>query len=406
MNGEDILALDERYVLHTYARAPFVVERGQGLYVYDTDGKRYLDFVSGIAVNALGYGDQDVLAALQAQASKLMHISNLYCSAPQALLAQQLVQASGFADKVFLCNSGTEAVEAAIKFSRKYYSRNGAANRTEILAFTDGFHGRTLGALALTPRAHYQDPFRPLMPGAKIAPFNDLDAASKLLDENTCACIVEPLQGEGGVNIADKQFLRGLRSLCSERGILLIFDEVQCGLGRTGTLWAHQPYGVSPDMMTLAKPLGGGLPIGATLVNAQVAAAIQPGDHGSTFAANPVICATAQVVLAKLSQPDFLAHVSAQGRYLEQKLNALQGKFKSIKAVRGRGLIWGVEFDYDISPIIASAYASGLLTCKAGAKVLRLLPPLVVDQQAIDEAAGILDKCLTEADGKGQCCGG
>ncbi|MHB9033576.1 MAG: aspartate aminotransferase family protein [Anaerolineae bacterium] len=397
MNGQEILNLDERYVLHTYARAPFVIERGEGLYVYDTSGKPYLDFVSGIAVNALGYGNPDVLNALNTQAAQLMHISNLYCSAPQAQLARQLVESSGFADKVFLCNSGTEAVEAAIKFSRKWAVQNGTANKTEILAFSNGFHGRTLGALAITPRPHYQDPYRPLLPGAKFAQFNDLESAAALLDENTCACIVEPLQGEGGVNLASDAFLVGLRDLCDQRGILLIFDEIQCGLGRTGTLWAHQPSGVHPDIMTLAKPLGGGLPIGATLVSAAVAAAMQPGDHGSTFAANPVVCAVAQVVFSKISQPDFLANVQDQGSYLEAKLKQLQAKYPQIQTVRGKGLIWGIEFSYDVAPIIDLANAKGLLTCKAGTQVLRLLPPLVINHAASDQAVAILDQCVAES---------
>lgn len=400
MNGDEIRTLDERYVLHTYARAPFVIERGAGLYVYDTDGKAYLDFVSGIAVNALGYGDSEVLDTLHKQASRLMHISNLYCSAPQAYLARMLVQASGFADKVYFCNSGAEAVEAAIKFSRKTALAAGQSQRTEILAFSDGFHGRTMGALALTPRAHYQDPFRPLMPGAKFAPFNDLAAADALLDENTCACIVEPLQGEGGVNLAEKLFLQGLRRLCTERGILLIFDEIQCGLGRTGTLWAHEPYGVSPDIMTLAKPLGGGLPIGATLVNQQVGEAMQPGDHGSTFAANPVVCAIAQVVVGRINQLAFLEQVRSTGDYLKRGLERLKSKYSNIIDVRGRGLIWGIELDVDASPLVQGCYEQGLLTCKAGAQVLRLIPPLVIDKAAVDKAVAVLDHVMAEVFGK------
>ncbi|MHB1355634.1 MAG: aspartate aminotransferase family protein [Anaerolineae bacterium] len=400
MNGDEIRALDERYVLHTYARAPFVIERGAGLYVYDTDGKAYLDFVSGIAVNALGYGDPEVLDAMQMQASQLMHISNLYGSAPQVFLARMLVQASGFADKVYFCNSGAESVEAAIKFSRKTALAAGQVQRTEILAFTDAFHGRTMGALALTPRPHYQDPFRPLMPGAKFAPFNDLVAADALLDENTCACIVEPLQGEGGVNLAEASFLQGLRRLCTERGILLIFDEIQCGLGRTGTLWAHEPYGVTPDIMTLAKPLGGGLPIGATLVNQWVANSIQPGDHGSTFAANPVVCAMAQVVLGRINQPAFLEQVRNIGDYLRCGLESLQKKYSHIIDVRGKGLIWGIELDLDAGPLVLGCYDQGLLTCKAGAQVLRMIPPLIIDRAAVDKAVAILDQVMAEVFGK------
>lgn len=393
MNKELIKALDEQYVLHTYARAPFVIERGEGVRVYDTDGKAYLDFVSGIAVNALGYGDPDVFQAITEQAGRLMHVSNLYHTIPQALLAKMLVEAS-FADKVFFCNSGTESVEAAIKFARKWAKTTHGEEKTDFVAFTEAFHGRTLGSLALTPRSHYQDPFRPLMPGAKFATFNDLASAEALVDERTCAVIVEPVQGEGGVNLANPVFLKGLRQLCDRKGALLIFDEVQCGLGRTGTLWAHEPYGVKPDIMTLAKPLGGGLPIGATLMTQAVADTIKPGDHGSTFAANPVVCSAARVVFKKISDPDFLAHVRYMGSYLYEDLLELQHKYSFIQEIRGRGLIWGIATNLDVGPAVQACQEDGLLTCKAGNQVLRLLPPLIVQRQDIDEAVAILDKAF------------
>jgi len=395
MNAEEIKALAEQYVLHTYARTDFVIERGEGARVYDTEGKAYLDFVSGIAVNALGYGDPDVLKAVAEQSARLMHISNLYYTIPQVQLAKMLVEAS-FADKVYFCNSGAESVEAAIKFARKWAGKVHGPDRTEVLAFSDAFHGRTMGALALTPRPHYQDPFRPLMPGAKFATFNDLASAEALLDEKTCACIVEPIQGEGGVNIATSEFLQGLRRLCDQKGILLIFDEVQCGLGRTGTLWAHEPYGVTPDLMTLAKPLGGGLPIGATLMTQAVAEAIEAGDHGSTFAANPVICAAAQVVVSKISDPQFLEHVRWAGSYLQEDLLELQSKHDCIREIRGRGLIWGMATSVDVAPVMKACFDAGLLTCKAGPQVLRLLPPLVVEREDIDEAVAILDKAFAQ----------
>jgi acetylornithine/N-succinyldiaminopimelate aminotransferase len=392
-DAQQIKALDQEYVLHTYARAPFVLERGQGVYVYDTEGKAYLDFVSGIAVNALGHGDADVLKAIAEQSARLMHVSNLYHTIPQALLAEKLVKLS-FADKVFFCNSGTEAMEAALKFARKWAKTVHGPHKTEILAFSDAFHGRTMGALSITPRAHYQDPFLPLVPGAKIATFNDLASAEALLGDKTCACVVEPLQGEGGVNIATAEFLQGLRALCDQRGCLLIFDEIQCGLGRTGTLWAHEPAGVHPDIMTLAKPLGGGLPIGAVCMTNAVAEVMAVGDHGSTFAANPVVCAVAQVVLDKISRPDFLAQVRQSAQHLEQGLLALQAKYACVQQVRGRGLIWGIATDRDVAPAIDVCYQEGLLTCKAGAQVLRLLPPLVIEQEAIDQALTILDHAL------------
>lgn len=393
VNTEQIKAIDDKYVLRTCVRAPIVLERGKGVYLYDTEGNAYLDFVTGIAVNALGHGDPDVLRAISEQSERLIHVSNLYHTIPQAQLAEMLVEAS-FADKVYFCNSGAESVEAAIKFSRKWAKTAYHPEKVEIISFTGAFHGRTMGALALTPRPHYQDPFRPLMPGAKLATFNDLGSAEALMDENTCACIVEPLQGEGGVMPAEPDFLRGLRALCDRRDVLLIFDEVQCGLGRTGYLWAHEPCGVSPDLMTLAKPLGGGLPIGATLMTQAVADAIAPGDHGSTFAANPVICAAAQVVFSKISDSAFLEHVRWAGSYLQEGLGELQDKHDCIQHVRGRGLIWGIVTSIDAGPLVEVTRADGLLTLKAGDRVLRLLPPLVVQKEDLDEALAILDKAF------------
>ncbi len=396
MDAEEIKALDEKYVVHTYARAPFVLERGEGVRLYDTTGKAYLDFVSGIAVNALGHGHPAVRQAIAEQMEKLMHVSNLYHTIPQARLAQMLVE-SCFADKVYFCNSGAESVEAAIKFARKWARTQGFAEKVEFIAFSGGFHGRTMGALALTPREHYQDPFRPLMPGAKIATFNDLASVEALMDEKTCAVIVEPLQGEGGVYPADPDFLKGLRALCDRNRSLLIFDEVQCGLGRTGTLWAHQFYGVTPDLMTVAKPLGGGLPIGATLMTQAVADCISPGDHGSTFAANPVICAAAQAVLKTISDPAFLEHVRWAGSYLSEGLSDLQAKYPGIREIRGRGLIWGLALDMPAAPVIQAGYELGILTLNAGPQVLRLLPPLVVQRAEIDEALEKLDGAFARA---------
>ena len=393
MNTEQIKIVDHQCVLQTYARAPFVLQRGQGLRVYDTQGKAYLDFVSGIAVNALGYGDADLLKAIAEQLVRLIHVSNLYYTIPQTELAKMLVDRS-FADKVFFCNSGTESVEAALKFARKWAKTTHDPNKTDVLAFSGAFHGRTMGSLAITPRPHYQDPFRPLMPGAKFARFNDLASVEELMDDKTCACIVEPLQGEGGVIPADQDFLQGLRQLCDSNGSLLIFDEVQCGLGRTGTLWAHEAYDVTPDLMTLAKPLAGGLPVGATLMTQAVADTIEAGDHASTFGANPVVCAAAQVVFTKVSAPEFLEHVREAGSYLGERLAELADKHECIVQARGRGLIWALETSIDVAPLIEAGYDAGLLTCSAGPKVLRLLPPLVVQEAELDEAVAILDKAF------------
>ena len=393
MTTEQIKAIDKQYVLHTYNRAPIVLQRGKGVRVYDTQGIAYLDFVSGIAVNALGYGDPDLLKAIAEQLVRLVHVSNLYYTIPQTQLAKMLVEGS-FADKVFFCNSGTESVEAALKFARKWAKTTQAPNKTDVLAFSGAFHGRTMGSLAITPRPHYQDPFRPLMPGAKIADFNDLASAEELLDDKTCACIVEPVQGEGGVIPADQAFLQGLRQLCDRNRTLLIFDEVQCGLGRTGTLWAHEPCGVTPDLMTLAKPLGGGLPLGATLLTQAVADTIEPGDHASTFGANPVACAAGQVVFSKVSAPEFLEHIRQAGSYLGERLQELQDKYDTIVKVRGRGLIWGLATEIDVAPLIETCRDNGLLTLNAGPKVLRLLPPLIAEEPDLDEAVAILDKAF------------
>lgn len=393
MNAAEIKAMDEQYVVHTYARAPFVLERGEGVRLYDSEGKAYLDLVSGIAVNALGHGHPAVQQALAEQAAKLMHVSNLYHTEPQARLAQMLVE-SCFADKVYFCNSGAESVEAAIKFARKWARTNGGPDKTDFVTFSGGFHGRTMGALALTPRDHYQDPFRPLMPGAKVAVYNDLASAEALIDDKTCAVIVEPLQGEGGVYPAEPDFLQGLRALCDRYGALLIFDEVQCGLGRTGVLWAHQFYGVTPDLMTVAKPIGGGLPMGVTLMTRAVADCLAPGDHGSTFAANPVVCAVAQAVVKTISEPNFLEHVRWAGSYLSEGIADLQGKYACIQEIRGRGLIWGIATDIPVAPLVQAGYDLGMLTLNAGPQVLRLLPPLVVQQVDLDEALGKLDQAF------------
>ncbi len=401
MTADDIVDLEQRYVLQTYKRAPFVLERGDGAYVYDTEGRRYLDMVAGIAVNALGHGDPEVLAALRGQAAQLMHASNLYHTAPQALLARDLVECS-FADRVFFCNSGTEANEAALKFARKWQRANHPGeDRSGILAFTGSFHGRTMGALSVTHREKYRLPFEPLVPGVSFAPFNDIQAARAAIGPTTGAVIVEPLQGEGGIYAAQEEFLRALRQACDEEGALLIFDEVQCGLGRTGTLWAHEASGVTPDLMTLAKPLGGGLPIGVTLLTERVASAIVAGDHGSTFAANPVICAVARTVLRRVADPAFLTGVRRRGSYLSARLAALERRRPVVRQVRGRGLIWGVELAVEAAPLIEAGYEHGLIMTSAGERVLRLVPPLVIGEGQIDAAVEVLDQLLATV-GTGQ----
>jgi acetylornithine/N-succinyldiaminopimelate aminotransferase len=376
-----IIGMENAHIVQSYKRPPFVLVRGQGATVYDAEGKAYADWVAGIAVNALGYGDAGLTAAIQQAASGLIHTSNLYYTAPQAELATMLCEKS-FADRVFFTNSGAEANEGAIKFARKAAYDKGEHERVEIVSFSHAFHGRTMGALALTPKEAYQAPFRPLMPNAKLAEFNDLDSAAAAICDKTAAVFVEPIQGEGGIYAASDEFLRGLRRLCDERGALLVFDEIQCGMGRTGALWAHTASGVTPDMMTLAKPLAGGLPIGAILATEAVASHIHPGDHGTTFGGGAFVTGVAKYVLERISQPHFLAQVQETGAYLKDRLLEINSPL--IAEVRGRGLMVGLELTVDVAPAVQKGYEHGLLLVNAGPRVIRFVPPLVVDKAAVD----------------------
>ncbi len=391
MNTQEIMALEQKYLVHSYARPPFVLDHGQGVWVYDTEGKAYLDFLGGIAVNALGHCHPAVVQAIREQAGKLMHISNLYHSEPQTLLARDLVESTPGADRVFWTNSGTEAVEACIKFARKWGKAHGG--KTAFVAFEHSFHGRTMGALALTAKPRYQEPFAPLMPGVYFAPFNDLRAARSLIERvQPCGVIVEAVQGEGGIYPATDEFLQGLRAVCDENEALLICDEIQCGMGRTGTLWAFEASGIRPDLVAAAKPLGGSLPIGAALAADRVAALIEPGDHGSTFAANPLICAAAHAALSIINTPECLTGVREKGGYLGELLSELAGRHASITAIRGRGLMWGVETTLLTKDILAAGYQHGILLGAAGEHVVRLLPPYVVEQAEIEQAVQLLDR--------------
>lgn len=395
MTRDDVIQDEGRYMVQTYRRPPIVLERGEGVYLYDSDGRRYLDFAAGIAVASLGHSDPEWAAAVADQATKLTHVSNLYYTAPQAGLARRLVEHS-FADRVFLCNSGAEANEGALKFARKFARAHGKGDKTGIVAFSGSFHGRTMGAVSVTAKAQYREPFAPLVPGVSFAPYNDVEAARALITDQTCAVIVEPVQGEGGVRPADPAFLQSLRDACDATGALLIFDEVQCGLGRTGRLWAYEAYGVAPDMMTLAKPLANGLPIGAILVTEAVAAVMQPGDHGSTFAGGPLVCRAAEVVFDRIAQPDFLQQVSENGERLRGLLADLPSGH--IVDVRGAGLLVGVELDGPVAPVMVAARERGLLIINAGETVIRLAPPLIVTAEQIDTAVGILDQSLAALD--------
>jgi acetylornithine/N-succinyldiaminopimelate aminotransferase len=392
MEQQSVIEMEQEYVVGVYGRPPFVLERGEGSTLYDTEGKAYLDLVAGIAVNALGYNDVGVKQAIGAAINNgVLHVSNLYHSAPHASLAKLLCETS-FADKVHFANSGAEANEGAFKFARRYAREKGHENKYNILSFSNAFHGRLYGVLAATPRPKYQDPFKPLMPGVRFGEFNDLASARAQMDETVCAIIVEPVQGEGGIYVATQEFLAGLRELADEYDALLIFDEVQCGVGRTGTLWAYEQYGVEPDILTAAKPLAGGLPIGAILVKQKVADAMHKGDHGSTFAGGLVVTHVAEHVINRVNQPDFLASVQAKGKLLKELLEELNSPH--IKEVRGRGLMVGVEVDMDVSPIVNHGYEQGMLYVSAGANVLRFVPPLVITEDEIKRAVSSLGAIL------------
>jgi acetylornithine/N-succinyldiaminopimelate aminotransferase len=398
MTAADIISAEQRYLLQTYARPEFVIERGEGCYLYDSEGRRYLDCVAGIAVNALGYGDPDVARAIREHADGLIHLSNLYHSRPAVELAQTLVNHTSWADRVFFCNSGAEAVEGALKFSRRYARDTHGEGKTTIVAFSGSFHGRTMGAVAVTAREKYRQPFEPVMPGVRFIPFNDSAAAAAAITDDVCGVIVEPIQGEGGLSVATPEFLRALREQCDAVDALLIFDEIQCGIGRTGTLWAHEPYGVAPDLMTIAKPLGGGLPIGAILMRQKVAQAIHTGDHGTTFGGGPFVTAVAQTVFRKIADPTFLAHVREVGDYLGEALADLQAARPNVVLeVRGRGLMRGVVINGSASAVREAAHNEGLLIATAGDDVLRLVPPLILTRAQVDEAIEKLTRALDAA---------
>lgn len=382
MTTREIIALENKYVLQTYIRPDFVVARGDGAWLFDLDGNRYLDAGAGIAVNALGHNHPIVRSALKEAAELPIHLSNLYHNQPMTLLARDLCQ-SCFADRIFFCNSGSEANEGAFKFARKYARVVlGKADKTEIVAFSGSFHGRSMGAVAATATEKYRLPFQPVMPGVTFAEFNKIESAAAIT-EKTCAVIVEPVQGEGGVTPADAAFLNALRQRCDQVGALLIFDEVQCGMGRTGTLWAHQSYGVTPDIMTVAKPIAGGLPMGGILVTQAVAEAMFPGDHGSTFAGGPFVSHVARAVFGKVSDPDFLAQVSETSAMLENGLRKLAESCELVTQVRGRGMMWGVVTTIPAAEVMKAARTHGLLVLVAGADVVRLLPPLTIKPEEI-----------------------
>ena len=387
----------EESILHTYNRFPVMFDHGEGCYLYDTEGKKYLDFAAGIAVNALGYHYPGYDDALKSQIDKLTHISNLYYNEPMSEAGEKLIKASGLS-KAFFTNSGTEAIEGALKAARKYsYTKYGKeAGRFEIIAMNHSFHGRSMGALSVTGTEHYREPFEPLIGGVKFADFNDLESVKAQITDKTCAVITEVVQGEGGIYPAQKEFLEGLRALCDEKDIILIFDEIQCGMGRTGYYFAWQSYGVQPDVMTCAKALGCGVPVGAFVLGEKAAAAsLVPGDHGTTYGGNPFVCAAVSKVFDIFEQDNILAHVQELTPYLEEKLDALVDKCPIVAARRGKGFMQGLVIEgTTVGSVVTKALANGLLVISAGSDVLRLVPPLVITKENIDEMVEKLEKSL------------
>ena len=387
----------EESILHTYNRFPVMFDHGEGCYLYDTEGKKYLDFAAGIAVNALGYHYPGYDDALKSQIDKLTHISNLYYNEPMSEAGEKLIKASGLS-KAFFTNSGTEAIEGALKAARKYsYTKYGKeAGRFEIIAMNHSFHGRSMGALSVTGTEHYREPFEPLIGGVKFADFNDLESVKAQITDKTCAVITEVVQGEGGIYPAQKEFLEGLRALCDEKDIILIFDEIQCGMGRTGYYFAWQSYGVQTDVMTCAKALGCGVPVGAFVLGEKAAAAsLVPGDHGTTYGGNPFVCAAVSKVFDIFEQDNILAHVQELTPYLEEKLDALVDKYPIVAARRGKGFMQGLVIEgTTVGSVVTKALANGLLVISAGSDVLRLVPPLVITKEHINEMIEKLEKSL------------
>ena len=387
----------EESILHTYNRFPVMFDHGEGCYLYDTEGKKYLDFAAGIAVNALGYHYPGYDDALKSQIDKLTHISNLYYNEPMSEAGEKLIKASGLS-KAFFTNSGTEAIEGALKAARKYsYTKYGKeAGRFEIIAMNHSFHGRSMGALSVTGTEHYREPFEPLIGGVKFADFNDLESVKAQITDKTCAIIAEVVQGEGGIYPAQKEFLEGLRALCDEKDIILIFDEIQCGMGRTGYYFAWQSYGVQPDVMTCAKALGCGVPVGAFVLGEKAAAAsLVPGDHGTTYGGNPFVCAAVSKVFDIFEQDNILAHVQELTPYLEEKLDALVDKYPIVTARRGKGFMQGLVIEgTTVGSVVTKALANELLVISAGSDVLRLVPPLVITKEHINEMIEKLEKSL------------
>ena len=384
----------EQLLLKTYNRYQVVFDHGDGIKLFDTDGKEYLDFFAGIAVQGLGYNYKGINEALKSQADKLWHISNYFYNEPVIEAGEKLLDIS-WMEKVFFTNSGTEAIEGAIKIAKKYGIKTGG--RFEIIAMEGSFHGRSLGALSVTGNEHYREDFYPLIPGVKFAKYNDIESVKNLVSDKTCAIILETVQGEGGIHPATKEFLEGIKKLTDEHDLILILDEIQCGMGRTGQYFAWQEYDIKPDVMTVAKALGNGVPIGAFLTSGKASDVLKPGDHGSTYGGNPLVCAVASKVLDIFKEDDITGNVKAVGDYLKEKLEGMAKEYPFIKEVRGKGLLLGMEFDIPVADIIKSALLDEkMVLINAGSNILRFIPPLIISKEDVDDALERLKRVLNK----------
>lgn len=385
----------EEAIIHTYNRFPVVFDHGDGVYLYDRDGRKYLDFAAGIAVNAFGYNVEEYKDALKAQVDKLMHVSNLYYTEPMAEAAHKLAEASGL-KRVFFTNSGTEAIEGAIKAARKYAFKKDGKTDHEIIAMEHSFHGRSMGALSVTGNAHYREAFQPGIGHIVFAEYNNLEDVKSKITDRTCAILFETVQGEGGIYPGEKEFIQEIRRICDEKDILLILDEIQCGMGRTGKMFAYQHYGILPDVMTSAKALGCGVPVGAFVVGEKAESALEPGDHGSTYGGNPFVTAAVCKVFEMFESRNVLENVNEVSAYLDEKLQELVEKYDVVKSTRGLGLMRALELNVPVGPYVSKALEKGLLIISAGTHIIRFVPPLVITKENVDEMMGILEECLRE----------
>lgn len=393
MDVNAYMEIGEKNFIHTYNRFPIILDKGEGVYLYDAAGKKYLDFASGIGVFALGYHNEEYNDALKAQIDKLIHTSNLFYNVPAIEAAQKICEKTGF-DRVFFTNSGTEAIEGALKLARKYAYQKYEGKRYEIIAMTHSFHGRTMGAVSVTGNPHYQEPFKPLVDGVKFAEFNNLESVKALVSEKTCAILFEPVQGEGGIYPATQEFMEGVRQICDDNDIVMICDEIQCGMGRTGKLFAYEHYGVRPDVIASAKALGCGVPVGAFISNAKIGDAMVPGDHGTTYGGNPLVCTAVNTVFDLFAKQQILEHVNQVSVYLEEQLTRLTEEFDCVATRRGKGLMQGLVMKVPVRDVINACLEQGLIVISAGTDVLRLLPPLVITEQDVDVMLETLKKVL------------